>query len=197
MSSPSPSVLIAMSNTTVVVPASLAGVKRIRVERFLPRIQPASAQEIRVVDSGAESTNHTSILATIPVAATLLTGALEIGADVDCYSRASVLAKTVTADSTNDTLTSAAHTLGNGCRGIFSSTGTLPGGIEANRVYYIVSVAAGTFKVSLSLGGPVHDITSNGTGTITFTAQIGPQPGFGFKTNIATLDGSLVVTPIG
>lgn len=197
MSSESPNVTIAMTNTTVVVPTSLAGVKRVRVERFLPRIQPATAQSILVVDSGSDGTSSTSTLLTIPVSATLLTGALEIGSDVDCYSRASVLAKTVTADSGTDAFTSAAHTIGNGARVQFSSTGTLPGGIEAGRTYYVVSVTTNTFKVALNIGGSAVDLTSNGSGTITATVQIGPQPGFGFKTSINTLDGSLVVTPIG
>lgn len=188
-----------MTNTTVVVPAALGACKRVRIERFLPRIQDAVARSILVVDSGATGTSSTSTLLTVPVALTLLTGALEIGTNVECYTRASVSAVAYTADSTTDVFTIAAGTnaFGNGCPIIVSSSGTLPGGIEANRVYYVVSYTSTTVKLALSVGGTAVDVTSNGTGTITLTAQIGPQPGFGFKTSHANLDGSLIVTPIG
>lgn len=54
----------------------------------------------------------------------------------------------------------------------FTTTGTLPAGLDLNTSYYVRNFTAGTppkFQVSLTLGGAVIDITNTGSGTHTAT----------------------------
>jgi len=48
-------------------------------------------------------------------------------------------------------------------------TGTLPGGISANTVYYVKSNTAGVIQISATSGGAAIDITSVGTGFFVIT----------------------------
>jgi len=50
-----------------------------------------------------------------------------------------------------------------------STTGALPGGLNAETEYYLVSITTNTFKFSLSQGGAAVDLTDNGTGTHTIS----------------------------
>jgi hypothetical protein len=75
---------------------------------------------------------------------------------------------TFTADGT-DVITSVAHGRSNGERVKFSSAGTIPPGLSASIVYYVINAAADTFKVSLTSAGAAVDITGAGTGTHTWT----------------------------
>jgi hypothetical protein len=84
----------------------------------------------------------------------------------------------MTADSTTDTFTSAAHGMVADNRVLVRSTGVLPsapalpGGILSATVrYFLVNVAANTFQLSTSSGGAAIDITTNGTGTLFVTAE--------------------------
>lgn len=78
-------------------------------------------------------------------------------------------AVTFTADSATDTLTATAHGLSNGEVVLVQSTGTLPGGLSASTRYYVINQATNTFQLSATSGGSAIDITSNGTGTLSFT----------------------------
>lgn len=82
--------------------------------------------------------------------------------------------KTFTADATTDLLTAAAHGYKTGLKVQVSSTTTLPGGLSAATDYFVIVVAANTFKLASSLAnaqaGTAIDITSAGTGTHTATA---------------------------
>jgi hypothetical protein len=81
---------------------------------------------------------------------------------------------TVTADSGTDTFTRTAHGLTNTTRVHFASTGTLPGNVTATDTpYYVINAAANTFQISLNSGGAAHNLTSNGTGTITVYRSTG------------------------
>lgn len=66
----------------------------------------------------------------------------------------------------NDQLLSAAHGMSDGDRvilyNVFSET--LPTGVTEGTVYYVVSSATNTFKVSATLGGSAVDITALGGG---------------------------------
>lgn len=73
--------------------------------------------------------------------------------------------KNVTATNGTDTFTAAAHGFSDTNKVQFSSDGTLPAGILANQDYFVRDVAANTFKVSLTSGGPVVNFTDDGTGT--------------------------------
>lgn len=55
----------------------------------------------------------------------------------------------------------------NGSRVSFETSGTLPGGLSASTVYYIVNATTTDAQVSLTYGGGIVDITTAGTGTHT------------------------------
>lgn len=67
---------------------------------------------------------------------------------------------------TNDTLFSVAHGMADGDRvmlyNVFAET--LPTGISEGTIYFVVSSATNSFKVSLTLGGAAVDITALGGG---------------------------------
>ena len=69
-----------------------------------------------------------------------------------------------TADAGTDTITSAAHGLANADRVFVSSQTTLPGGLSASTVYYVISAAANTFQLAATEGGAAINITTAGTG---------------------------------
>lgn len=75
--------------------------------------------------------------------------------------------KTVTPDATANTFTSTAHGIANGTQVKFHAGTTLPAGLVATRVYYVIDTATDTFKVSKTSGGSAVDITDTGSGTIT------------------------------
>lgn len=63
------------------------------------------------------------------------------------------------------------HGLTAGTPVTFSTTGTLPAGLVAGQVYYVVSPAAGTFSVAAAPGGTPIETTSAGTGVHTAHAE--------------------------
>ena len=75
------------------------------------------------------------------------------------YNFGSVSVNTVT-----DTIIFPGNFLVNGNKTSFTTTGTLPGGLSASNSYYIVGSTSSSFQVSLTPGGSVVDITSQGTG---------------------------------
>ncbi|WP_426235869.1 hypothetical protein [Pararhizobium sp. DWP1-1-3] len=62
----------------------------------------------------------------------------------------------------------AGHTLVNGNKVKFTTTGALPGGLTAGTEYYVVAAASGTFSVAATLGGSA--ITTTGTQSGVHTA---------------------------
>lgn len=64
----------------------------------------------------------------------------------------------------------------------FTSTGTLPGGITAGTVYFVITVTQTTLKIATTLAnanaGTAVDITTTGTGTITLTSVDMGEPKF-------------------
>lgn len=83
-------------------------------------------------------------------------------------------AATVTSiDTTADTIGKTAHGLVLYTVLRFASTGTLPAPLVANTDYYLSEVtSANAFKVSATNGGSSINLTTAGTGTITYTATI-------------------------
>jgi hypothetical protein len=75
---------------------------------------------------------------------------------------------TFTADNTTGTLTSTAHGLA-GKKVVVAATTTLPAGLMANQIYWVINPTADTFQLSLAQNGSVVAFTSNGTGTLTAT----------------------------
>ena len=73
--------------------------------------------------------------------------------------------QTFTVTAANDTIDITSHGFSNGDIFILSSSDTLPAGLNADTVYYVVQAATNTFKLSLTAGGSPVDITDAGTGT--------------------------------
>ena len=79
---------------------------------------------------------------------------------------------TFTADNITETITSAGHGLLDGQRiRVSNSGGGLPAGLAAATDYYIRDKATNTFKLAATLGGDVINITTDGTGTQTWTRR--------------------------
>jgi len=74
-------------------------------------------------------------------------------------------APSFTAVAATDIITATAHGLSNGMTLQVTSAGTLPAGLTASTVYYVISSTTNTFKVSLTSGGAAVDITDTGSGT--------------------------------
>lgn len=70
---------------------------------------------------------------------------------------------------TNDKLSATSHGLSNNDRVTVSSSGTLPAGLDAATVYYVVNATTNDFEVSTSQGGGAVELTGDGGGTHTFT----------------------------
>lgn len=82
-------------------------------------------------------------------------------------------AVSVTVNDATDVFTRSAHGLVIGAVLRFSSTLTLPAPLVVNTDYYVESIpSSSTFKVSATLGGSAINITSPGTGTISYIATI-------------------------
>lgn len=78
---------------------------------------------------------------------------------------------------TSDLITSTAHGRAVGDRIRVSSTGTLPAGLSAHTDYFLIAsgFTVDAFKVSLTLGGSVVDITTTGSGTHSWK-RLGEDP---------------------
>jgi hypothetical protein len=71
-------------------------------------------------------------------------------------------------DTVGDTLTSNAHGLANNTLvGVYATT-TMPAPLIAGSMYYVVNATTNNFKVSLTLGGAAIDLTTTGSGTLTY-----------------------------
>lgn len=71
---------------------------------------------------------------------------------------------------TDNTFTMVGHTYSNSQPVQITSTGTFPGGLSVNTVYYVCTVVSGTsFKLSTTYNGSAIDITTQGTGTHTIS----------------------------
>ena len=79
-----------------------------------------------------------------------------------------------TFDNTTDTITKATHGLSDGNE-IFFTGSSLPTGITQYQVYYVISSATNTFKISTAKNGTAVDFTTNGSGTITYYKLTEPR----------------------
>lgn len=71
-------------------------------------------------------------------------------------------------DTGTETLTCNAHGYANGTPIRFKTSGTIPSGLSVDTTYYVIDQAANTLKVSTTAGGTAVNITSAGSGTLTF-----------------------------
>lgn len=121
---------------------------------------------------------------------------------------------TFTADAVTDVITSADHGFELGRMVQFVSDGVLPGGLEADTVYWVIPVDDDTFQVALSMADAVSaiavDITDAGTGehSLRFVVDAVVQPARGVQrvtggkdmredqTNQSTTDVNVVWTTV-
>ena len=73
-------------------------------------------------------------------------------------------------------ITWTSHGITNGTMVMFTTTGALPTGINANTVYYVVNAATNTFQISATSGGAA--INTSGTQSGTHTAYVRPRRRF-------------------
>ncbi len=78
---------------------------------------------------------------------------------------------TFTANDATDTFTAVSHGMSAGQILLVSSTNTLPTGLSANTLYYVINVTTNTFQLSASLNGSAINITTAGTGTLSYYTQ--------------------------
>jgi len=71
-----------------------------------------------------------------------------------------------TAVNATDIMTSVAHGMANDTPVYVQSTLTLPTGLIANTIYYVINTATDTFQLSTSVGGSAIDYSTDGTGTL-------------------------------
>ena len=94
-----------------------------------------------------------------------------------------------TADPATDTFTSTAHGLSNGDT-IFINATTMPTGLSSTTLYYIVSAATNTFKVSLTLGGSAVGFTTAGVNVRWIRGAAGNLTGtYHYRVTYMTVDG--------
>lgn len=75
---------------------------------------------------------------------------------------------TCTASATTDRITRTAHGLTAGTKLRFASTISLPGGISGSTTYYVRDVTTNNFRLATSATGAAINLTTNGSGTITY-----------------------------
>lgn len=68
---------------------------------------------------------------------------------------------------TTPTITRSNHGLSSGTRVYLTTTGTLPGGLEPDKNYYVTQSTTNTFKLSKSKGGPTLNTSGSQSGTHT------------------------------
>jgi len=92
--------------------------------------------------------------------------------DYSIYRTNSDTFATSDVDAGADTITITSHVFANGDVVTLSSTDTLPAGLSASTLYYVVGVASNTFQLSATLGGSAIDITDVGVGTHTVSLEL-------------------------
>jgi hypothetical protein len=92
--------------------------------------------------------------------------------------------------------TSDLNDLSTGIAAVLSSSGTMPGGLVAGRIYYIRSINDTTFTlhpnpIDASLNSNIVDITSNGSGNLTVSPYF---PGTVFESSITGISSATALT---
>lgn len=98
---------------------------------------------------------------------------ISIQAVIDVNTPSAGLSAAAAVNTTDNTITKAAHGFTTGLKGQFTTSGGLPDGLSTSTDYFIIVVDADTYKVASSLvnaqAGTAIDITTQGTGNHTFT----------------------------
>lgn len=85
----------------------------------------------------------------------------DVRSTVPISTTTSAGSRACTCDNTTDTITSATHGFSNGDRVAFFAT-TMPSGMPAGYMFYVINKTDDTFQISTTSGGGAYDFTSNG-----------------------------------
>jgi len=99
------------------------------------------------------------------------TASLAVGMLVTSATAGISTAAAVTFQAAGSTVTRTAHGLANGTQVSFPTVVTTTG-LTVYRNYFVISAAANTFQVALTLGGAAVTLTNNGTGTMLYPSYI-------------------------
>ncbi len=132
-----------------------------------------------IIKSGAGVQSLAGATSTYTGTTTVSAGTLVAGADVVSTT---VAASTVTANNATDIITLSGNTLVNGNQIVFAA-GTIPAGLTAGTVYFVINQSGNNFQVSTTSGGSAVNFTTNGA-TVTVT-----RPGAFGATNSAIVLG--------
>lgn len=121
---------------------------------------------------GAEASVARILRRTPSSSTTLAWGFMWSGANIDGRGVAWASGNISGVNTTTDTLTSTSHGRPNGFCLVITSTGTMPGGLVSGTRYFVINAATNTFQLSATSGGSAIDITSSGSGTITWATQV-------------------------
>lgn len=149
------------AGTVIELPVSASGVWEVKMPGKYDDA-PVTAALAWVKTGTGETTVYTFTLS-------LITAAIDAALGVDSATPAAFTVTTAT-----DLITSTAHGRVAGNRVRFRTTGTLPAGLVIDTDYYVsaTGLTANDYKVSLSNGGPIVDITTVGTGTQTWVPSV-------------------------
>lgn len=132
-----------------------------------------------LIKSGAGVQSLAGATSTYTGTTTVSAGTLVAGADVVSTT---VAGSTVTANNATDIITLSGNTLVNGNQIVFAA-GTIPTGLTAGTVYFVINQSGNNFQVSTTSGGSAVNFTTNGA-TVTVT-----RPGAFGATNSAIVLG--------
>jgi len=142
-------------------------------EVFLNLATPATTQTITVTNNvGSDTAVSLATSGTVSGSTTITqatTTALVAGMLVTGTGISDAVA--VTMQDAGDTVTRVAHGLANGTEVSFATIVTTTGIVVYTR-YYVISTAANTFQLSLTLGGSAIALTTDGSGTILYGSFI-------------------------
>lgn len=149
------------AGTVTELPVSASGVWEVKMPGKYDDA-PVTAALAWVKTGTGETTVYTFTLS-------LITAAIDAALGVDSAAPAAFTVTTAT-----DLITSSAHGRAAGSRVRFRTTGTLPAGLAIDTDYFVsaTGLTANDYKVSLSNGGPIVDITTTGTGTQTWVPSV-------------------------
>ena len=102
-------------------------------------------------------------------------------------STENLAASIVSVDSSTDTFTvTSALSLPANFPVIFTTAGTLPGGMSAGQIYWLTNVTATTFQISEASGGGVLNLTSNGSGALSLVVYAKDSAGAATNNELVT-----------
>jgi len=163
----------AMTNTKFTVSYSSCKLSKARLEEVFTNLGAGASQTITVtgnygVDTAiALSGSRTSGSTTVTMASTT-------GYTVGMYVTGTVGisdAVAVTIQDTGDTVTRTAHGLANDTPVSFATIVTTTG-VIIDTTYYVISTAADTFQLALTVGGSAIALTTDGSGTLRYPTTI-------------------------